>query len=218
MKLCPEGWPFVLGSGGVDLAFAVLAHSTGNVGVWVAVGILFVFTVFCAYFFRDPQRTLPLDDQRILSPADGKILDIAQEKHPETGDPMHVIRIFLSVFEPHLQRSPIRGHIKTVLYKPGKFLDARDPRAPFENEQNWMDILPVNKKINGRVTVTQIAGLIARRIVCDFQSDRPVNQGQRLGLIRFGSQVDIAFPTSLKLTVKLGDFVQTGLTTLAEVL
>lgn len=144
-------------------------------------------------------------------------MDISEGTDPSWKDSVWIMRIFLSVFEPHLQRTPIQGRVQGITYKKGRFLDARDPKAHFENEQNRIEIQPTNSKIQGPIIVTQIAGLIARRIVCWVKEGQELKSGQQIGLIRFGSQVDMVIPKSMKLRVKTGDHVTAGDTIIAEV-
>lgn len=183
---------------------------------WAAAfaGIAFLAAGYCAYFFRDPVRTIPTGEKLLLSPADGKILEVAEVQ--ENGAAVRLVRIFLSVFDPHLQRAPLPGVVKGIRYTKGKFLDARHPKAHFENEQNRVEILAQvgNKKFP--ISVTQIAGLIARRIVCWVNEGQVLKAGQQYGLIRFGSQVDLTFPLSFEVKVKVGDRVEAGATVLAE--
>ena len=211
MRIVKEGWPFILGCLVASDLF-LLGSIFLKRGFWLFVVlaiVFFVLTVFCAYFFRDPARVIPQDEKLILSPADGKILEIIEGKDPGFAEPVWILRIFLSVFEPHLQRSPVKGRVKAIAYKKGKFLDARDPQAPFQNEQNRIEI--------GGVVITQIAGLIARRIVCWVKEGQSVQAGEKIGLIRFGSQVDMVFPKNVTLRVKTGDFVTAGDTVIAEI-
>ena len=141
MRIVREGWPFILGcliASDLFLAGAIVLKS----GILVGIAVLcFVATAFCAWFFRDPARVIPAGDRLILAPADGKILEIVEGKDPIARTGVDAA-IFLSVFEPHLQRSPAAGRVKRIEYKKGKFLDARDPKAPFENEQNRIEIVP----------------------------------------------------------------------------
>ena len=157
----------------------------------------------------------------------GRMSAIIEGKDAGVPEPVWILRIFLSVFEPHLQRAPVAGTVKQIAYKKGIFLDARNPRAPFENEQNRIEIVPSPRPSpDGRgrsgaageatIVVTQIAGLIARRIVCWVKEGQNVQAGERIGLIRFGSQVEIVFSKSAKLRVKAGDFVTAGDTVIAE--
>ena len=213
MRIVREGWPFIIGclvAADLFLLGAILAKSRFSIALAV---LCFIATAFCGYFFRDPARVIPQGENLILSPADGKILEIVEGKDAVATEPVWIVRIFLSVFEPHLQRSPVAGRVRTIEYKKGKFLDARDPKAAFENEQNRIEI------VQGKmaVFVTQIAGLIARRIVCWVKEGQTLQAGERIGLIRFGSQVDMVFPKSATLRVKTGDFVTAGDTVLAEI-
>ena len=227
MRIVREGWPFILGSLAAS-AFFLLGglFLSSTIGILFAI-LFFVATAFCVYFFRDPARVIPTGDNLILAPADGKILEIIEGKDAISADPVWILRIFLSVFEPHLQRSPVAGTIRKITYKTGKFLDARDPKAPFENEQNRIEIVASPQPSpSGRgrseaageasLVVTQIAGLIARRIVCWVKEGQHVQAGERIGLIRFGSQVDVVLAKEAKLRVKAGDFVTAGDTVLAD--
>ncbi len=216
MRIVREGWPFILGclvAANLFLLGASLLKS--SIGAVFAL-LFFLATGFCVYFFRDPARVVPRGENLLLAPADGKILEIVDGQDPISSGPVRILRIFLSVFEPHLQRSPIAGKVGAIRYKTGKFLDARDPKAPFENEQNRIEIVSDSGKTS--LVVTQIAGLIARRIVCWVKEGQHVQAGERIGLIRFGSQVDVVMPKEAKLRVKAGDFVTAGDTVLADLL
>ncbi len=175
-------------------------------------GVLSVLAaLFCLYFFRDFDRTTPLDDSLIFSPGDGRVLDASQIETTSEGT-YRVIRIFLSVLDGHVQRSPVKGQVRKVEYKKGLFWDARDPRAHVENEQNAVFL----QTPRGIVIVKQIAGLIARRIVCWVKEGTALSQGERYGLIRFGSQVDVFLPTSVDVLVQVGQRVVGGETVLAR--
>lgn len=183
----------------------------GHPVLW-GLGVLSLLAaVFCLYFFRDFDRDTKLDDALVYSPGDGRILDASQTEITAEGT-YRVIRIFLSVLDGHVQRSPVKGTVTKVAYQKGKFYDARDPRAHVENEQNTVTI----RTPKGLVLVKQIAGLIARRIVCWVGEGAALGQGQRYGLIRFGSQVDVLLPTSIEVLVKVGDRVVGGETVLAR--
>jgi len=172
---------------------------------WAAVfgGLGFLFVT---WFFRDPERHIPNEPNVIVSPADGKITEIVTEKEPINGELCKRVTIFLSVFNVHVNRVPIAGTIEEIRYNPGKFLAAFNPKASMDNEQN---IILIN---NGKthVFVKQIAGLIARRIVCWPKKGDYYELGQRYGLIRFGSRVDILLPETTKLSVTCGDNVSGG--------
>lgn len=214
MRIVREGWPFIIGcllAADIFLMCAIFLRLRSCVALAV---LFFLATFFCAYFFRDPARVIPDGKNRILSPADGKVLELIEGSDPISSSPVWILRIFLSVFDPHLQRAPIAGRVKRIEYKTGKFLDARDPRAPFENEQNRIEI--VSESGETAVVVTQIAGLIARRIVCWVKEGQTVAAGDRIGLIRFGSQVDVVMPKSARVHVKAGDVITAGDTVLAD--
>ena len=162
--------------------------------------------LFVTWFFRDPERLVPNEPNVIVSPADGKITEIITENEPINGERCKRVTIFLSVFNVHVNRVPIEGTIEDIRYNPGKFLAAFNPKASMDNEQN---LILIN---NGRthIFVKQIAGLIARRIVCWPKKGDHYESGQRYGLIRFGSRVDILLPENTKLSVACGDKVSGG--------
>ena len=162
--------------------------------------------LFVTWFFRDPERRIPNEANVIVSPADGKITEIVTENEPINGKLCKRVTIFLSVFNVHVNRVPIGGTIEDIRYNPGKFLAAFNPKASMDNEQN---LILIN---NGRthIFVKQIAGLIARRIVCWPKKGDHYESGQRYGLIRFGSRVDILLPENTKLSVACGDKVSGG--------
>ena len=162
--------------------------------------------LFVTWFFRDPERRIPNEPNVIVSPADGKITEIITENEPINGKLCKRVTIFLSVFNVHVNRVPIGGTIEDIRYNPGKFLAAFNPKASMDNEQN---LILIN---NGRthIFVKQIAGLIARRIVCWPKKGDYYESGQRYGLIRFGSRVDILLPENTKLSVACGDKVSGG--------
>ena len=162
--------------------------------------------LFVTWFFRDPERRIPNEPNVIVSPADGKITEIVTENEPINGKLCKRVTIFLSVFNVHVNRVPIGGTIEDIRYNPGKFLAAFNPKASMDNEQN---LILIN---NGRthIFVKQIAGLIARRIVCWPKKGDYYESGQRYGLIRFGSRVDILLPENTKLSVTCGDKVSGG--------
>ena len=172
---------------------------------WTA-GIFGLGFLFVTWFFRDPERIIPDEPNIIVSPADGKITEIVSEKEPINGELCKRVTIFLSVFNVHVNRVPVGGIIEEIQYNPGKFLAAFNPKASMDNEQNIISI----KTGNVKVLVKQIAGLIARRIVCWPKKGDYYKSGQRYGLIRFGSRVDILLPENTKLSVSCGDKVIGG--------
>lgn len=172
--------------------------------------ILLILLIFTFYFFRDPERVVPLGDDILVSPADGLITNISETK--EGKKTYTKVSIFLSIFNVHIQRLPISGTITKVDYIEGKFINATLDKASDENERLKITI----KNSNNLIYVTQIAGLIARRIVNYVKSDQSVNQGERYGIIKFGSRVDIEFPNNFKLLVNEGQQCIGGETIIAQ--
>ncbi len=206
IPIAPDGWRFVLGFGAAGAVFLFILGWAGY-----ALGGLFIgLALFSAYFFRDGERRAP-DTQDLVSPADGRVLEIADIDGEDFGRG-RVIRIFLSVLDGHVQRAPASGRVVRTLYRPGSFLDARHPRAPFENEANAIEL----ETPRGRVMVRQIAGLIARRVLCWIRPEDTVASGERIGLIRFGSQVDLYVPPEVEIAVQVGDRVRGGETVVAR--
>ncbi len=216
MKICREGWPFILGPLAAAALFCGLAAGFGSPLCGFVGGVALLAAAFCAYFFRDPPRVILTGERLVLSPADGTVMEVIEAQDSSSPVPVWVIRIFLSVFDPHLQRAPLAGTVRAVRYQKGKFLDARDPQAAFENEQNRMEFQPASPAFVSPIVVTQIAGLIARRIICDVREGQNLRAGERLGLIRFGSQVDVVMPKNVMVRVKAGDYVRAGIQVLGE--
>ena len=173
--------------------------------VWLA-GVSGLLLLFVLNFFRDPDRDIPNEEGVIVSPGDGKIVEIIEESDPMLDEPYRRGSIFLNVFNVHVQRIPVGGRIGQVKYNKGKFLNAASHKASLENEQSAM-IIDTGKQ---KVLVKQIAGLIARRIVCWAKEGDNYSLGQRYGLIRFGSRVDLFLPLSAEVKVSLGDHVSGG--------
>ena len=186
---------------------------------WIAAPLFWigmVLTAWCAYFFRDPERVTPQDDDLIISPADGTVSAIQTVVPPlelELGkEPMVRVSVFMNVFNCHVNRSPVRGRIVNVAYRPGLFLNADLDKASEDNERNGLVI----ETAHGRVGVVQIAGMVARRIVCWVKPNEPVDAGERFGLIRFGSRLDIFLPEGFAPRVSVGQTAIAGETVLAE--
>lgn len=176
--------------------------------------LFYALAAFTLYFFRDPHRNIPQGENLIICPADGKIVGIdSVEKAPFIEGPAKRISIFLSIFNVHINRAPIKGKVAYRNYTQGEFLPAFEPKASEKNEQNAIGI---EGSDNFRVLVKQIAGLIARRIVCWKNPGDNVEAGERFGLIRFGSRTDIYLPIETKVEVKLGQKVQGGATVIAR--
>jgi phosphatidylserine decarboxylase len=199
MSIAKEGYPYIAILG----VLAIIAFIAG----WKWPGLaLLVLTAFVTFFFRDPDRTFEGTARQIASPADGKVVSVRQENGQEA------ISIFLSVFDVHINRAPISGNVTAVDYYKGKFLLAFDERASGENERNSITMEGQGHQIR----FVQIAGLIARRIVCWSKPGENLAVGDRIGLIKFGSRVDVFLPAGSKIYVKRGDRVVGGKTPLGE--
>jgi len=214
VRLAPEGWPFIAIAWTLAAAAALVAARWGGAW-WALTGVMALFAVWVVAFFRDPIRPGPRGERYVLAAAEGKVVHVT-----EVDEPMYVreravrISIFLSVFDVHVNRYPVDGTVELVHYNQGKFLHAADEKASLDNEQSSIGI----RGPRGRVLVRQIAGLIARRIVTDARPGDRVTQGERLGLIRFGSRTDVFLPLSARPSVKVkpGDRVRVGGSVLAE--
>ena len=172
--------------------------------------IFFILLIFTFYFFRDPERVIPLGDDILVSPADGLITNISEYKD---GKKTYTkVSIFLSVFNVHIQRLPVSGQITKIDYIEGKFINATLDKASEENERLRLTL----KSGSNVIYITQIAGLIARRIICYLKTNERVNQGERYGIIKFGSRVDIEFPNSYNLMVSIGQQCIGGETIIAR--
>jgi phosphatidylserine decarboxylase len=177
-------------------------------------GISAVLLIFTISFFRDPNRTAPKDPKAIVSPADGTIVEIRTVHEPYfLNGEAEMVAIFLSVFDVHVQRAPIDGEIKFVKYHKGKFLDARNMNASLENENRVIGLVAAD---GYRVTVRQIAGMIARRIVGWADPGVKLARGERLGMIRFGSRVELFLPPGTQISARVGDYAKGGETVLAR--
>ena len=202
-KIHKEGYKFLAIS--IIATFVVLLFSK-FIGF-----ILIIFTVWVYYFFRDPERYPINDDSYLVSPADGLITDVSERSGPEElrleNTTYTRVSIFMNVFNCHVNRIPTNGKIEEIYYKPGKFLNASLDKASEENERNFYKIK--SNKNNEEIIIVQIAGLIARRIVCEAEQGQELKQGDRIGMIRFGSRVDLYFKNK-KVLVKLGQNVVAG--------
>jgi phosphatidylserine decarboxylase len=203
-----EGHKFIL-------AFFILSVILGF--LWVPlfwVGML--LTAWCVYFFRDPERMVPQEEDWAISPADGKVSLISVTPPPAelglSGEPMLKISIFMNVFNCHVNRAPMRGRVETIVYREGKFVSADLDKASEENERNGVVI----DTTHGRIGVVQVAGLVARRIVCWTAPQASLVAGERFGLIRFGSRLDVYLPDGFTPRVTIGQTAIAGETVLAE--
>lgn len=212
MKLAPEGRPFVVGAW---LVVAVLAALGAALGRWAVVpAVLWTpIALWVPWFFRDPPRPGPRGDHLAIAPADGRVVSIAEVDEPEfLGGRSRRVSIFMNVFDVHVNRHPVSGVVRHRAYRPGKFVNATFDKASEHNERMSIGILGPR----GPVLVRQIAGLIARRIVTDVAEGDAVRQGERLGLIRFGSRVDTFLPMDAHVRVQKGDRTHAGVTVIAE--
>jgi phosphatidylserine decarboxylase len=206
MSIAREGWALILGL--LVAGMALIAFRLPVTG-----GVVIALALFVAFFFRDPERQVPQDPRLVLSPADGKVIVVGPA--PE-GNPLGAgavqISIFLSVFDVHINRTPLAGRVARVDYRKGSFRAAWDPRASLENEQNCVTVEDGSRG----VVFKQIAGLVARRIVFRKQVGDAVAAGERVGMIKFGSRVDVFLPGGAELRVREGDRVAGGTSVLAE--
>ena len=206
----PEGWKFagILFISSMILLFLSMATAIVSIG--------FFFTFFVLWFFRDPERNTPQDPNLIISSADGKVCLIDEASPPAEvtieAKKMKRICVFMNVFNVHVNRSPVQGRVEQIVYKKGQFLNASLDKASDKNERSS---LVVNADNGAKIVVVQIAGLIARRILSFISSNDQLNQGERFGLIRFGSRVDIYMPLDAKEKCKVGDRVVAGESILA---
>lgn len=203
-----EGYPFIAAFAAATLVVALLSYTLFWIGL--------ILTAWCAYFFRDPQRVTPVDDRLVISPADGVVSAVGPAVPPRElglgGTEMTRISVFMDVFSCHVNRAPVRGRVIRVEHRPGKFLNADLDKASSENERNGVVI----ESPNGTVAAVQIAGLVARRIVCWAEAGGNIGVGERFGLIRFGSRVDVFLPPNAAARVAVGQTAVAGETVIAE--
>lgn len=206
-----EGYPFIAVFAVLALGCALAARQFSST-VLACFGALFaLLTLFTLYFFRNPERVPPVDEHAVIAPADGTVIVVDRVPQSPLGHEALKISIFMSVFNVHINRVPFSGRIVDIFYSPGAFFDARDQRSSCENERNGI----VLKTASGaRLAVVQIAGLIARRIVCYPKLGDYLERGERYGMIRFGSRLDVYLPVELKPLVKRGDKTVAGETVL----
>jgi phosphatidylserine decarboxylase len=190
---------------------ALLGVAAAVLGFWYVAALLFVVALFMAFFFRDPRRVPPNDPDVVVSPADGRVTRIGPSA--ASADSPTVISIFLSPLDVHINRSPIPGKIVDMIYSPGKFLMATNERASLVNEQNALTIQ--GEKIT--VVCKQIAGILARRVVCWKGKGDNLGLGERFGMIKFSSRTDVLLPANVKVTVKEGQRVRGGTTVIGRI-
>ena len=207
-KLHPEGYKFIVIAVIITIIFYSFNNFLGLVGL--------ILSIWVYYFFRDPERVIIDDDNYLVSPADGEVIKVEQVDGPKElgleNKKFNKISIFMNIFDCHVNRIPCTGQVEEILYKPGKFLNASFDKASEDNERNYYKI----KDTQGNdIIVVQIAGLIARRIVCETNNNQKLNQGDRIGMIRFGSRADIYYENYEPL-VKIGQTAISGETLLAK--
>jgi len=207
-KIHTEGYKFIVIAVFITIIFLIINNFLGLIGI--------LLTIWVYYFFRDPERVIIGDDSYLVSPADGEVIKVEEVDGPKElgleNKKFKKISIFMNVFDCHVNRTPCSGVVEDILYKPGKFLNASLDKASEDNERNYYKI----KDNHGNdIIVVQIAGLVARRIVCETNNNQHLNQGDRIGMIRFGSRADVYYENYEPL-VKIGQTAISGETLLAK--
>ena len=207
-KIHTEGYKFIVIAVFITVIFLIINNFLGLIGL--------LLTIWVYYFFRDPERIIIGDDNYLVSPADGEVIKVEEVDGPKElgleNQKFKKISIFMNVFECHVNRTPCSGVVEEILYKPGKFFNASLDKASEDNERNYYKIKDIH---NNNIIVVQIAGLVARRIVCESNKDQDLKQGDRIGMIRFGSRADIYYENYDPL-VKVGQRAISGETLLAK--
>ena len=207
-KIHAEGYKFLVISGIITIVFYSFSNLLGLIGL--------VLTIWVYYFFRDPDRVIIDDNNYLVSPADGEIIKVEEVDGPKElgleNKKFNKISVFMNVFDCHVNRTPCAGKIEEILYKPGTFVNASLDKASEDNERNYFKIKDTD---NNDIIVVQIAGLVARRIVCETNKDQELKQGDRIGMIRFGSRADVYYENYQPL-VKVGQKAISGETLLAK--
>ena len=207
-KIHTEGYKFIVIAGFITIILLLVNGFLGLIGL--------LLTIWVYYFFRDPERIIIGDDNYLVSPADGEVIKVEEVDGPKElnleNKKFKKISIFMNVFDCHVNRTPCSGKVEDILYKPGKFLNASFDKASEDNERNYYKL----KDNHGNdIIIVQIAGLVARRIVCETNKDQTLNQGDRIGMIRFGSRADVYYENYQPL-VKIGQKAISGETLLAK--
>ena len=207
-KIHTEGYKFIVIAVFITIIFLIINNFLGVLGI--------LLTVWVYYFFRDPERVIIGDDSYLVSPADGEVIKVEEVDGPKElgleNKKFKKISIFMNVFDCHVNRTPCSGTVEDILYKPGKFLNASLDKASEDNERNYYKIKDVH---GNEIVVVQIAGLVARRIVCESNKNQELAQGERIGMIRFGSRADVYYENYQPL-VKVGQKAISGETLLAK--
>ena len=207
-KIHAEGYKFLVIAGIITIIFYIFNNFLALIGLLI--------TIWIYYFFRDPERIIINDDNYLVSPADGEVIKVEEVSGPKElgleNKSFKKISIFMNVFDCHVNRTPCKGTVEEILYKPGKFFNASFDKASEENERNYYRIKDVH---GNNIIIVQIAGLVARRIVCETSKDQELMQGERIGMIRFGSRADVYYE-NYKPLVKIGQRSISGETLLAK--
>ena len=207
-KIHTEGYKFIVIAAFITIIFLIINNFLGLIGL--------LLTIWVYYFFRDPERIIIGDDSYLVSPADGEVIKVEEVDGPKElnleNKKFKKISIFMNVFDCHVNRTPCSGTVEEILYKPGKFLNASLDKASEDNERNYYKI---KDKHGNDIIVVQIAGLVARRIVCETNKNQELTQGERIGMIRFGSRADVYYENYEPL-VKVGQTAISGETLLAK--
>ena len=207
-KIHTEGYKFIVIAVFITIIFLLINNFLGLIGI--------LLSVWVYYFFRDPERTIIGDDSYLVSPADGEVIKVEEVDGPKElgleNKKFKKISIFMNVFDCHVNRTPCSGIVEDILYKPGTFLNASLDKASEDNERNYYKI---KDRHGNDIVVVQIAGLVARRIVCETNKNQELNQGNRIGMIRFGSRADVYYENYEPL-VKVGQTAISGETLLAK--
>jgi phosphatidylserine decarboxylase len=213
IRTAPEGRWFIAGAWAIALVLLIVAVRTGSVAWWVVAVVWLALSVWVVAFFRDPERAWSIGERLVVAPADGKVVSVVETDEPAfLGGRALRISIFMNVFDCHVNRYPVGGTIAYRHYNPGRFGHAAAEKSSLDNEQSSVGVAAAP----GKVLIRQIAGLVARRIVTDHDVGTTVRQGQRLGMIRFGSRVDVFLPVGTKTLVRTGDTTRSGVTVVAE--
>lgn len=211
MRIDRAGWPFVLPPAVLAVALVALGFRTS--GLWIAAAVIGAVAVFMVFFFRDPERVVPAEDGLVVAPADGRVL-IAGDADPAIAPPgaWNQISVFLSPMDVHINRIPVSGRVTKVEYQPGRFLAAYRWEAASANERNdvWID------HAGETVVCRQVVGVLARRLVCRVRVGDQVRTGDRYGLMKFGSRIDLFLPRHVRLRVGKGDRIRGGETVVAS--
>jgi phosphatidylserine decarboxylase len=213
IRTAPEGRWFIIGAWAIAVGLIVLAVRSGSAGWWIGAGLWTALSVWVVAFFRDPERAWAIGERMIAAPADGKVVSLIETDEPAFhGGRALRISIFMNVFDCHVNRYPVSGTVAYRHYNAGRFGHAAAEKSSLTNEQSSVGVASAS----GKVLIRQIAGLVARRIVTDHAVGTPVRQGERMGMIRFGSRVDLFLPVGTRTLVHTGDTTRAGVTVVAE--